>query len=85
MKGGIHSLEKSKRHGKNTYIRVIKHKQDIDEPIHEEEDERKETYSSQEEEEEEEEKESPVRKRINQIKSYWAKQKGRNQNFKTYL
>ena len=76
MKGGIHSLEKSKWHRKNTYIWVIRNKQDIDhpeDPILEEEDERKESFSSQEEEEEEEEKESNVRRRINQIKSYWAK------------
>jgi len=85
MKGGISSLEKSKRHHKTSHFWIIRHKKDIDVPHHDEdEDERKESLSS-EDEEDEEEKEGTVWKRLNQIRDYWQKQKGRNQNFKTYI
>lgn len=44
MKGGISSLEQSKRHHKTSHIRMIRHKKDIDVPHHDEdEDEWKES------------------------------------------
>jgi len=82
MKGGIQSLETSKRHLKQTHIKMIRHKMYVESPWHhEEEDERKDSSeeSLESESEEEEEKEgTTVQKRINQIKEYWKKQKNWN-------